>query len=223
MPAAGRSRSRGLSPPTFLTLYTSPGSGLTHPHCSQEEQSRDQDASRQAEEEVDLQRGFLLSELTKPFPAALWLVTPWGRFPSAHLSYCTTTIHSLPATPGGHRPALAPPHLFQYPTPFRGDAAQDMRQMSYNQTFLVLVLPSVRCWLLWCGCESSPENTHTAGAAALLFMGSQAHLCAYCGDVHGSGIMWLFYPWWKLSVCRLTQTAIAWHFAELPYCFNFKM
>lgn len=71
MPAAGRSRSHGLSPPMFLTLYTSPGSGLTHPHCSQEERSRDQDASRQAEEEVDLQRGFHLSELAKPFPAAL--------------------------------------------------------------------------------------------------------------------------------------------------------
>lgn len=70
---------------------------------------------------------------------------PWGRFPSARLSYFTRTIHSLPATAGGHRPALAPPHPFQYPSPFRGDAARDMRQMSYNQTFLVLVLPSVRC------------------------------------------------------------------------------
>lgn len=114
MPAVGRSRSRGLSPPTFLTLCTSPGSGLTHPRCSQEERSGAQDASTQARRlrRKQICKGVFSSRnLPNLFLQLYDCSPPRGRFPSARLPYCTRIIGSLPATAGGRRPVLAPLHL----------------------------------------------------------------------------------------------------------------
>lgn len=78
----------------------------------------------------------------------LYDCSPQGHFPRAHLFHCTRIIHSLPATPDRRGPVLAPPHLFQYPSPFPpccpGDAAREMRRMSYKLTFEALALVSAR-------------------------------------------------------------------------------